>query len=348
MREREARELLLWAWAVPFFVLTVSFEVRFPRYLLPLYPVLLLAAARLLAPRDGERSAGRLGRRLVLGLSGAYLLAFLSIYSRPHSIVSASEWFHENAAPGSTVLVPDWEEGFPFSLPGRPADRFHVVHLPLYDPDGPEKTRLLADRLASGDLLVFPTKRLYGAVTQARERFPDTDRLFRLLFAGDLGYTLVRTFSSPPQLLGLRLPSELADESFSVYDHPKAVVFRNAETLSARPRSSAASARTTPSKLLSRNDLLLARPDDPHADSGERIGGTRSTLLALLAWAALLEALGLAAWRLLGSRLPAVPGVYALSKLAGVALFGAAAWGLVAWRLFAFVPSVRVRRRGRA
>jgi YYY domain-containing protein len=337
VRERETRELLLWAWVVPFFVLTVSFEVRFPRYLLPLYPVLLLAAARLLASGDRERPARKLGRRLVLGLSGAYLLAFLAIYSRPHSIVSASEWFHENAAPGSTVLVPDWEEGFPFALPGRSVDRFHVVNLPLYDLDGPEKTRHLAEQLASGDLLVFPTKRLYGAVTQARERFPDTDRLFRHLFAGDLGYTLVRTFSSPPQLLGFRLPSELADESFSVYDHPKAVVFRNARRFGASEMERRLR-EETPTRLLSRNALLLARPDDPHADSGERIGGTRSTFLALLAWATLLEALGLAAWRLLGSRLPAVPGAYALSKLAGVAFFGAAAWGLIAWRLFVFVP----------
>ena len=337
-RDREPRELLLFAWAVPFFAVTASFDVRFPRYLLPLYPVLLLGAAHLLARREGEGPGRRIARLMVLGLSGTYLLAFLSIYTRPHSVVSASEWFHENAAPGATVLTPDWDEGFPLSLPGRPTDRFRSVSLSLYEPDDPGKTRLLADRLACGDLLVFPTKRLYGAVTQARERFPDTDRLFRLLFSGDLGYTLVRTFSSPPQLLGLRLPTELADESFSVYDHPKAVVFRNAgrlgpDELERRLREG------TPSRSLSRADLLLARPDDLHADSGERIGGTRSTLLALLAWAALLQALGLAAWRLLGSRLPAVPGVYALSKLAGVALFGAAAWGLVAWRLFVFVPS---------
>ncbi len=171
-------------------------------------------------------------------------------------------------------------------------------------------------------------------------RYPDTDRLFRLLFAGDLGYSLVRTFSSPPQLFGVRLPSELADESFSVYDHPKAVVFRNAERLTADEIARRLRV-AKPSKTLSRSDLLLARPDDPHADSGERIGGTRSTPLALLLWAALLQAFGLAAWRLLGSRLPAAPGVYALSKIAGVALFGAAAWGLVSWGPFTFVPSSR-------
>lgn len=338
VREREPRELLLWAWAVPFFLLTASFEVRFPRYLLPLYPLLLLAAARLLAPEEKEGAARRGARRLVLGLSAAYLLAFLSIYARPHSVVAASEWFHENVAPGAAVLVPEWEEGFPFSLPGRPAERFRVATLALYAPDGPEKTEALAGALASADLLVFPTKRLYGAVTQASDRFPDTDRLFRLLFAGDLGWRLERTFASRPELLGLRLPTELADESFSVYDHPKVVVFRNVARLS--PAETARRLReVVPSRALSRRDLLLARPAFAHADSNERIGGTRSTPLALLLQSALLQALGLAAWRMLGPRLPAVPGVYALSKVAGVAAFGLAAWAPVAWGLFAFVPS---------
>ena len=115
-RERDGRELLLWLWAVPFLLLTASFEVRFPRYLLPLYPLLLLGAAALLAPRAGESGNRRFARRAVLGLSGAYLLAFLSIYARPHSVVSASRWFHENAAEGATLLVPHWEEGFPLAV----------------------------------------------------------------------------------------------------------------------------------------------------------------------------------------------------------------------------------------
>ncbi len=338
VRERERRELLLWLWAVPFLLLTVSFEVRFPRYLLPLHPLLLLGAAALLAPRIGEGSGRRFARRAVLGLSGAYLLAFLSIYARPHSVVSASRWFHENAAEGATLLVPHWEEGFPLAVDGLPASRFRAADLPLYDADGAEKTRLLAGKLASADLLVFPTKRHTGAIPRARERYPDTDRFLRLLYSGDLGWKLVRTFSSPPQLFGLRLPTELADESFSVYDHPRVTLFRNAVRLDAAALERLLR-EATPSRPLGRSDILRARPDDPHADSEQRISGTRSTPLALLLWLALLEALGLAAWRLLGPRLPAVPGVYSLSKVAGVALFGLAAWALVAWGLFAFVPS---------
>ncbi len=337
-RDRDPREVLLWSWAVPFFVVTASFDVKFPRYLLPLYPALLLSAGWLLAARESEDRWRTIARRAVLALSGTYLLAFLSIYTRPHTIVAASEWFHENVAPGSRVLSQTWDEGFPFSLPGRPAERFRVVNLAFYEPDGPAKTRSLAAQLSSGDVLVLQTKRLYGAVTQASGKFPDTDRLFRLLFSGDLGYTLVRTFSSPPQLLGAKLPSELADESFSVYDHPKAVVFRNARRLGAQELEKRL-LEGIPTRNLSRSQILRARPDDPFADSAERISGTRSSLLALVLWAALLQALGWAAWRLLGSRLPALPGTYGLAKLTGVTLFGALSFALVSWGPFSFVPS---------
>ena len=337
-RDRDPREILLWSWAVPFFAVTASFDVKFPRYLLPLYPALLIAAGWLLAARDEEARWRTLARRAVLVLSGTYLLAFLSIYTRPHTIVAASEWFHQNVAPGARVLAQDWDEGFPFSLPDRPAERFRVVNLSFYEPDGPSKTRQLAAQLSSGDVLVLQTKRLYGAVTQASAKFPDTDRLFRLLFSGDLGYTLVRTFSSPPQLLGVKLPSELADESFSVYDHPKAVIFRNAGRLGAQELERRLR-NGVPSRTLSRSQILRAGPADPHADSKERISGTRSSLLALALWAALLQGLGWAAWRFLGSRLPALPGTYALAKLSGVALFGALSWALLSWGPFTFVPS---------
>lgn len=338
-RDRDPREVLLWAWALPFFAVTASFEVRFPRYLLPLYPLLLLAAASLLAPREREGAGRRSVRRAVLGLSGAWLLAFLSIYTRPHSIVAASEWFHANVAPGASVLVQHWDEGFPFSLPDRPSDRYRVSEVPFYAADGAGKTARLAGQLATGDVLVLQTKRLYGAIDRARERYPDTRRLFLLLFSGDLGYELVRTFSSPPSLFGFRVPTELADESFSVYDHPKAVVFRNAARLPAHELEQRLR-NGVPSRNLSRTRLLRAAPADPHADSGERIGGTRRSLPALALWAALLQALGLAAWRVLGSRLPAVPGTYAFAKVAGVAFFGAACWGLVSWGSARFVPSL--------
>src|SRR5450830_671844 len=218
---------------VPYVVLTCTFEVKFPRYLLPVYPLLALWAAAWLTEKAERGRAGRVLRAAVVGGTAVWVLAFAGIYTRSHSFVTASQWFHDSVPDGARILEEDWDEGFPFSFPGRLAERYKIVTFPFYEPDSPEKMAKLARRLAQADWVVLQTKRLYGAVTRAPEKFPFTNRAFRLLFAGDLGYTLVREVASRPSLLGIQVPDELADESFTVYDHPKVLFFENTRRLSA-------------------------------------------------------------------------------------------------------------------
>jgi len=342
-RRLKAAEVILLAWLVPFFSITASFDVKFPRYLLPVYPLLaLFAAARL----DGWASRGRAGRvalGAVLAGTAAWALAFLSIYTRPHSTVTASEWVHAHFPDGTRLLSQDWDEGFPFSLPGgRNAERYRIVTFPFYEPDSREKTASLARELAAADYVTLQTKRIYGAVTRAPDKFPDTNRFFRLLFAGDLGYTLAREFASRPRLLGLELPTELADESISVYDHPKVLIFRNARRLPA-PELDEKLRTGIPSRLLSRDDLLRAGPQTagggpgdavpaPTAAPAEEPRGTSWGGPALL-FAALLWGLGLAGSRLLVRALGPRPGVWALGKVAGVLLFAYLPWLLASLRV---------------
>ena len=139
--------------------------------------------------------------------TAAWALAFASIYTRPHSSVTASLWFHDHVPEGARVLEQDSDEGFPFSFPGRPAERYRVVAFGFYENDSPEKMSKLARELAEADWVVLQTKRLYGAVTRAPEKFPLTNRAFRLLFAGDLGYGLVREVASPPPSWACRCPT---------------------------------------------------------------------------------------------------------------------------------------------
>ncbi len=251
-------EWVLLAWVVPFFAVTCSFDVKFVRYLLPIYPLVVLWGAAWLQEWAGRGVAGRWARGAVVGGTAVYLLAFLAIYTRPHAAVTASKWFYAHAAPGSRVLIQDWDEGFPFSLPGLPADRYKVTSFGFYDADTPAKITRLAGDLASSDWLVLQTKRLYGAVTRAPARYPLTNNFFRELFAGDLGYTLVKDVASRPSLFGVELPDELADESFSVYDHPKALIFRNTGRLAAAALAGKV-LNSLPSRPVSRSDMLLAR-----------------------------------------------------------------------------------------
>jgi 4-amino-4-deoxy-L-arabinose transferase-like glycosyltransferase/DNA-binding beta-propeller fold protein YncE len=259
-RKRRMAEIVLLSWVLPFFAITGSFDVKFPRYLLPIYPCLILWGAALLAAWAARSRVGKLAVALVLVATVAWLAAFLRIYTRPHTVVTASEWFYQNVPAGTKVASQHWDEGFPFPLPGdRNPDRYQITNLGYYEPDTPEKMSQICRELSAAEYAVFQTKRIYGSVTRAPEKFPLTTRYFYRLFAGDLGFTLTQEFASRPALLGIEIPDELADESFSVYDHPKVLVFRNTGHLSPAVIEQRVLAGA-PSRRLTRKDILLAAP----------------------------------------------------------------------------------------
>ncbi len=326
-------EWVLASFFVPFILLTCTFEVKFPRYLLPVYPLLALWAAAWLNERAERGRAGRLLRAAVIAGTAVWVLAFVSIYTRPHSFVTASHWFHDTVPEGARILEEDWDEGFPFSFPGQLAERYKIVMFGFYEPDSPEKMTKLAKELARADWVVLQTKRLYGAVTRAPEKFPFTNRAFRLLFSGDLGFTLVRDTASRPSLFGIQVPDELADESFSVYDHPKVLFFENTKRL---PEAALESAllSATPTRTLTRRDLLLARPlstPPVSAPPAPGLPSLRSSLLALLLFGVWLELVASAGAGILSALLPARPGRDALGRVTGVALFALVPWLVVSW-----------------
>ncbi|MFI5142736.1 MAG: DUF2298 domain-containing protein [Thermoanaerobaculales bacterium] len=321
-RRVEPREWVLLAWVLPSLAATFWFEVKFLRYLLPVYPLLILWGAVVLERWAGRSRWGRLARAGVIATTACYLAAFLAIGARPYTEVAASRWFYAHVPAGSRVLVPHWDEGFPLQLPGLSPTRYTIKEVPYYEPDTSAKITALAHDLASSEIVVFQTKRLYGAITRAPARYPLTNNYFFLLFSGDLGYTLVNEEASRPGLLGVELPDELADESFSVYDHPKVVIFRNTGHLTAGVIE-AQILRRLPSHPLTRTDLLLAHPG---AVSSAAVELTTSSLAATVLCAALLELLGLAALPLLRAALPARPGMAALAKVVGVLLFAWLPW----------------------
>jgi YYY domain-containing protein len=325
IRGRNAAQWLLLAWVVPVLVVTCSFEVRFPRYLLPVVPILVLWAAAALAELAQSVRRARLVPAFVLVGTALYALAFLAIYTRPHSAVTASRWFYGNVPRGSVVLTQEWDEGFPLSLPVGTPDRYTLVPFPYYQPDSPEKTLRLAEELARADVIVCQTKRIYGAITSAHERFPVTDRYFHQLFAGQLGFRIAAIFASRPSLLGLELPSELADESFSVYDHPKVVVFEKTERLSALDLEARIRFGGKPDGM-SRPRMLRIEAASAVGDTIAAIAPIRSSLVATVLVACTLECLGLVAWLLLARALGPRRGLYALAKV-----LGPLAWAFLSW-----------------
>ncbi|MEO8601717.1 MAG: DUF2298 domain-containing protein [bacterium] len=326
VRERSTIDLMLLAWVVPFFLITGSFEVKFVRYLLPIYPIMILWAAAWLVRVAARSWLGRAALWSVVVATGLAALAFLSVYTRPHTVVTASEWLYRHVPAGKTVLTQHWDEGFPLPLPGQSPSKYKVKDEPYYEPDTPAKWRAIAEDLAGGDYIAFQTKRLYGALTMATEKYPISNNYFQLLFAGDLGYTLIYDHASRPGLFGLEAPDELADESITVYDHPKVLIFENTGHLSAEVLFDKIQ-HAIPSVKLTRTDLLLARADETRGEPSTA-QPIRASVPALLWFALVVQILGMSAFAIMRRWLP-VPGVYALAKITGIAAFAYVPWLLV-------------------
>lgn len=246
---------LILSWVIPYALIVGSFEVKFTRYLLPIIPLLVILGSAFLvqltrSPQNSIKKLGYLGSILVIFSTITFGLAFQNIYATPHPGVAASDWINQNVPLNSSLLKEHWEESLP-SL-----EKYNVRELPIYDPDTPPKLNKMSESLSETDYLIIFSNRLYGTVTRIPERYPLMSGYYNALFSGDLGFQPVHiensymsfanieiyedSFSRPnlPSVDKPIFPRDrisinggFADESFSVYDHPKIIIFFNSEKL---------------------------------------------------------------------------------------------------------------------
>ena len=370
-------EVLLLCWVMPYFLVTGVFHVKFMRYMLPIAPLLTLFGARLLwALWDGAASHRKTLRplagvliALVLAATAFYALAYINgVYGRVHTGVRASEWLNRVAPYSAFVLKEHWEE----SLPNLRSD-FEFFDLPMYEDDRAGKTALIADMLADADYLVFFSNRLYGTIPRLSERYPITTEYYHLLFSERLGYTLANVQTSYPALFGVSfvddtlgrpglptLPSFLgrepapralnlgyADESFSVYDHPKVLIFQNTGRLEAeeiqRLMEGGASTKADRSSGDGPELGLVYSSEDAATQQG---GGTWTDIirpgswtnrLPVLAWLGALELIALVTLPLTFVVFrPLADRGYLLGKALGILLVGLVVWLLASLQWMAF------------
>ena len=103
--------------------------------------------------------------------------------------------------------------------------------MPVFDPDDPTKLRKLYDSLGAADYYVLSSPRAWNTIGRLPDRFPLMARFYSELFAGRLGFVRAKDFTSYPQLFGVELRDGGAEEAFSVYDHPRVMIFRRTSPL---------------------------------------------------------------------------------------------------------------------
>ena len=232
----------LWLWTVAFFAATAGLRVKYPRYLLPLYPAWVAWGVYVIVQMIKSHVLRFTFHVLLITSTAVLGLAQLSIYIQPHPWQTASRWLYANVPAGATVAVEAWDHPLPVPLPQGDPARFTALTLPTFDPPSPEKEAALAAAAHDADVIVLASRRGYGALARQPDRYAATLAWYAQLleereivaFArcprlGPLALTddpLADAGLPTSQTLAARCGTRWAlrlprlDESFRVYDAP--------------------------------------------------------------------------------------------------------------------------------
>ncbi len=261
-----AGEFVPLGWGLTYFGLIGSLHAKFLRYMLPLTPLLCLWAAWLLV--QGASWRGRLWRRglgyaamgVVSGGALFYALAYMNVYRQPHPWIQATAWLCKNLPPRSRIMVEHWDDPLPLYQGTGELEcygRHYFMEFPAYEPDDQGKLDTLLMMLRANDYIILASNRLYNTIPRLPERYPLTSRYYQALLGEELGFELIHYDAVYPSLFGVDLVDDTfsdpplpqpkllregeahrrkiilgrADESFTVYDHPKVLVFKKREFL---------------------------------------------------------------------------------------------------------------------
>ena len=154
-----------------------------------------------------------------------------------------------NLSGGALANEGDWDDGLPLRMDGYdPFGGLYPLDLNfnMYLDDNPDKLARFERILDQSEYLVITSNRQWGSLPRIPERFPMTTVYYRNLlgcpedkaigwcysvakpgmFKGDLGYDLVQIFQNDPKIGPIQINDQFAEEAFTVYDHPKVLVFK--------------------------------------------------------------------------------------------------------------------------
>ena len=227
-QEREA--LLVILWTVANLLYFGGQFAKFLRYLLPTYFTMVMLGAYVLLlgtdwlsalkrPRLG--TFGRLLAPAVVTLAAGWALAFsYGIYGQPHSRFQASDWIYANIPAGATLATEHWDDRLPLAEPGKDPAKYRYLELTLYESDNADKRAKLENVLDQTQYIVMSSRRLIGSIPRLPERYPLATTYYRLLESGELGFQRVARIQVEPSIGPITIDDSLAQEDFTVYDHP--------------------------------------------------------------------------------------------------------------------------------
>ncbi|MAT43130.1 MAG: hypothetical protein CL609_12375 [Anaerolineaceae bacterium] len=261
-----------------------------------------------------------------------------------------------------------WDEGVPVRFDGL--DGFGGIYqgdlnFEVFWDENQEKLSRFLSILDETDYIMFSSNRQYGTITRIPEKYPLTTGFYRELlgcpvdsevldcynvaqpgdYNGNLGFDLIKVFESYPQIGNFKINDLSAEEAFSVYDHPKVLIFKKSENYNPQKVREILGdidldhiVRETPGKFPDYPADLMLPPDRL---TQQRVGGTWSELFntesfynrhpgwAVVIWYLVITIFGWFIYPIIRAAMPGLDDkAYPFSKFAGMLLLAFVVWQL--------------------
>ncbi len=221
-------EITIIIFSVVYFGVVGKFAIGFMRYMLPIYPFLCIGAGYLVS------KIKRPFNWLVLILTIIWPLSFMSIYQKPNSRTTASAWIYSHVPKGTIIAHEHWDDGLPW---GGPTGNYDYLELPMYEPDSSSKKwEQVEEVLTKAEYIIIASNRLYVPLMKLTDCahlpvgrcYIKTTQYYNDLFSEKLGFVKVAEFWNLPTIpfTNWQINDFSADETFTVYDHPKIMIFK--------------------------------------------------------------------------------------------------------------------------
>ena len=252
-------------WILMLFIYQGIQFVKALRYFFSLYPFLAILSAWfsyfVFSQIKQNQKLYRSSILIYILLILIYPVSFSSIYSRTNTRIKASQWIFQNIPPHSRISGEHWDDFLPMSLPteGMIREKYQGIEYPLYNEDTKDKWAAMNQKLINTDYIIMSSNRLYGSIMTVPDKYPVTYKYYQSLFDGSLGFAKVAEFTSRPNLSlpfiklcltppfarygfvaiktqgcslsGISFVDDYADETFTVYDHPKVLIFKKVKQI---------------------------------------------------------------------------------------------------------------------
>lgn len=319
------------------------------RYLMQVYPFLILLAAGMLIElqrRLEHQWIANLLLTAVIIYTAIYGAAFDSLYVRPLTRIEASAWIYDNIPAGSVISNEYWDDALPLPMAGEDRSAYTGMTLDLYGDESQDSAKVttLVGQLSQVDYIVLSSNRVIDSVVRQPERYPVAVRYYEMLISGELGFEPIADFTRGPEILGIEWDDRSAEESLTVYEHPQVRIFIKTDAYSAQQVFNELNAAwgyggvhsipgdPAPAQMLM-SDADIAT--NIVADTGDRFELPRK--YPVLFWWATMQIVALAAWPITWRAFRNLPDTgWILAK--GIGLLGTAALTLtlVRWGPFDF------------